>query len=226
MVIFCVLFSLIAVSLTAWAPPSQAASLIEPLSVVGTIEKQGSRLYFLTGNLCARYAISPNTGASELASLRRLSSGDLVTATGELDHNTCIATIESVDYVGLRQLLGLWVSEDGVITVRDFVSLRYYPLQSDHDSAKDKLKSEGRRKTSDFYNLTTETLHVGTPVDYRYSITPSEGDEWVVFLSDNQSTTFATIQLGRNTAIMKIFDSETGVLTRTLRLAKWGELKK
>ncbi len=63
------------------------------------------------------------------------------------------------------------------------------------------------------------------PINYRYSVTPSNGKEWVLFLSNDTGTTFATIAFVKDTATMKIFDSETGNLKKTLRLAKWGNLR-
>ena len=72
----------------------------------------------------------------------------------------------------------------------------------------------------------TQTTRIGlsdVPVTYQYSITPADGKAWVVFLSDSDSknTTFATIQINGTNATLKTFDSDTGSVTRTLRLTKW-----
>lgn len=182
---------------------SSVALSAQPL--VGTIERDGANIYLRVGNKCARYLISSKSeDAAEV--IRKLSSGDTLTATGLLDSETCTAVVESVDYVGLKKMLGYWYSQDGIMTVRDFDSLSFYPIN---------LK--------DFQN--GADYRTADPINYRYSVTPAEGKEWVMFLSDNTSTTFATIRFSKASATMKIYDSETGDIKKVLRLSKWGNLR-
>nr|BFD66698.1 hypothetical protein HAGR004_17200 [Bdellovibrio sp. HAGR004] len=174
-----------------------------PLS--GTIERDITGTYLRADSACVRYLVESESQDTE-ANIRRLSTGDTVTASGVLDPNSCVAYIESVDYVGLKKMLGYWHSSDGLLTVRDFNSLSFYPI-----SVKDFQKGQD--------------YAIIDPITYRYSVTPSTGKDWVVFLSDATSTTFATIRFNKSRATMKIYDSETGNVTRTLHLSKWGELK-
>ncbi|WII70881.1 hypothetical protein QJS83_10455 [Bdellovibrio sp. 22V] len=179
------------------------ASAATPVS--GTVVKDPSGVYLLADNGCYRYLV--DTKSEDAAeSLRKLASGDTITASGLLDKDTCTAVIESIDYVGLKKMLGYWYSQEGVITVRDFKSLNFYPINM-----------------KDFQN--GSAISVVEPVRYTYSITPSGGKEWVLFLSDSTSTTFATIQFNKSNATMKIYDSETGNINKILRLSKWGNLK-
>ncbi|WP_413613398.1 hypothetical protein [Bdellovibrio sp. HCB-110] len=182
---------------------SSVALSVQPIS--GTIERDSTGVYLRSGDRCPRYVVNTKSEDASL-SIRKLSSGDTVTASGLLDVETCTVVIESVDYVGLRKMLGYWYSQDGIITVRDFDSLSFYPIN---------LK--------DFQN--GADYRTADPINYRYSVTPSEGKEWVVFLSDTTSTTFATIQFNKGNATMKIYDSETGDVKKVLRMSKWGNLK-
>lgn len=168
------------------------------------IQLQGN-LFLSLPQKCNRYRLLPKNNEAS-AHLRKLGSGDVITATGLLDHQNCQAFVESVEYVGLRRLLGYWYSKSGIITVRDYSSLSFYPVSKAH------LPGPLAEQTGD-------------PITYRYSVTPSGGKEWVVFLSNAQGTSFATLRFAGRTVTMKIFDPETGDLHQTLRLSKWGELK-
>lgn len=173
--------------------------------ISGTVERDISGTYLRADSACVRYLVISTNSDTEL-SLRKLSTGDTLTASGKLSADNCTASIESIDFVGLKKMLGYWHSSDGLISVQDFTSLSYYPIN---------LK--------DFQN--GRTYAEVQPVNYRYSITPTSGKEWVLFLSDRNSTTFATIRFSKSRATMRIYDSENGNITRTLRLNKWGNLK-
>lgn len=183
---------------------SSGVSAAQP--VTGTVLRESSgTTYLLADQKCKKYILDTKTDDAE-NNVRKLSNGDRITATGLLDSTTCTAVIESIEYVGLKKMLGYWYSNEGIITVRDYSSLSFYPINlKDYHDGKD-------YRTAD-------------PIDYRYSITPSEGREWVVFLSDKNSTLFATIQFIKDTALMRIYDSDNGKIIKTLRLAKWGNLR-
>lgn len=175
------------------------------LPLMGTVERDSTGTYLVTGQTCKRYVVDTKS-EDAFKSVRKLSTGDSVTASGALDNETCTAVIESVDYVGLRKMLGHWYSAEGIMSVRDFNSLSFYPIS---------LK--------DFQN--GSSYRTVDPINYRYSVTPTEGKEWVLFLSDSKSTTFATIQFNKGAATMKIYDSETGRLTKVLHLSKWSNIR-
>lgn len=180
-----------------------AALSARPLS--GTVERDISGTYLRADSACVRYLVISKNSDTEL-SLRKLSTGDTLTASGLLDPDSCTAVVESIDFVGLKKMLGYWHSSDGLISVRDFNSLSFYPISM-----------------KDFQN--GQTYAEIQPVTYRYSMTPTSGKEWVLFLSDSSSTTFATIRFNKSRATMRIYDSETGNITRTMHLSKWGNLK-
>lgn len=171
------------------------------------IETDGQLYLHIPNSECPRYEMVARNDDTT-AHLRKLSVGDLINASGFLDSAQCKSFIESIEYVGLKKLLGYWYSKAGIITVRDFSSLSFYPMNASD------LKDDGN-----------PSQRTGEPITYRYSVTPAEGSEWVVFLSNSKSTSFATIKFTRKNIIMKIYDSENGKILQTLRLSKWGDLK-
>lgn len=176
----------------------------DPIS--GTINRiEHGRVFIKNSGTCPQYLVV-STDAETIRNIRKLSVGDVVTGTGITNSSTCTISVSSIDYVGLRKLLGFWYSAEGILTFNDFSTLRYYPVSI-----------KGGKYVSVRYT---------SPVNYRYSVTLSGGKEWVLFLSDEQSTTFATIQINnRHNATLNIFDSDSGVPTQTLELTKWGTLK-
>lgn len=176
--------------------------------VVGIVERgpYGAFLISKDDVRCAKFLISAKSNeANEI--LRKLTSGDAITASGVIDPDTCTVLIENIDYVGLKRLIGYWHTNDGLISVSDFDSLNFYPI-----------------KLKDLKN--GPLAKVIEPIKYRYSLTPSEGTEWVLFLSDTTSTTFATIRFGKSTATLNIYDSDTGDIKKVLRMTRWSRIGK
>ncbi|WP_291516213.1 hypothetical protein [Bdellovibrio sp. ArHS] len=194
-------FLLFVLSLAA----TSLALAVQPIG--GTVYRDSTGVYLSvnTDQKCKVFTVETKSEDAAM-SVRKLSTGDTLTASGLLDTETCIASIESVDYVGLKKLLGYWYTQEGIITVSDFNSLSFYPINM-----------------KDFQN--GKDLSQIDPITYRYSLTPSDGKEWVLFLSDSTSTLFATIFFNKNNATMRIYDSENGDIVKTLRLSKWGKLK-
>lgn len=176
--------------------------------VVGTLQRGDKGLSLITQSGCQTYSISTKSEDAEF-NLYKLQSGDVITATGLLDEATCEAALESIDFVGLKQLLGYWHSSAGLFSIGSFTSLTFYPNDKTDISTEEE----------------PEFFAPVSPVNFTYSVTPSEGKDWVVFLSDKSSTVFATIRFNKTRATMKFYDSETGKITRTLYLSKWGTLK-
>ena len=169
----------------------------------GTVVRKGQQVY-LQGSGTCDLLLATTRNQDATAALQKLSDGDHVTATGTVDEASCTAAIENIDYVGLRRLLGKWYSKEGLIEVHDFTRMSFYPVRD---------------------SIISANFAAITPVQYKYSVTPSEGKEWVLFLSDRMTTTFATIQFSKELAIMKLFDSDNGKITKVLILNKRGTLK-
>lgn len=170
------------------------------LPVSGTISRAGQSLFLISSDPCNRYELTTRNEPA-MDSLLKLSDGDTITATGTKDPGTCQISVETIDYVGLKRLLGVWYSKEAVVTIRDFNEMSFYPpTVSDMPTGLDSN---------------------ATAVNYKYSLVPSEGKEWVLFLSDTRTTTFATLQFSKGPVIMKIY-SESGAVTKTMVLFRKG----
>lgn len=176
--------------------------------IYGVVTRDTTKLSIVLDNNsdCTNFVISSKSEEASSA-IKKLSHGDSLTATGQLNPSDCTALIESIEYVGLKKMLGKWYSADGIIDVRNYNLLSYYPIPIN------------------IPNTDYVTFNVIKPIEYRYSLTPTDSTEWVLFLSDRTSTTFATIQFGKGNAVMKFYDSETGDITKTLFLSRWRHLK-
>ena len=130
-----------------------------------------------------------------LIQIGRLNSGDFLAASGTLDSEQNIAFVNSIDYVGLKKLLGRWRSSNGQLF--EFASFQ------------------------DLYIY--KSRPVATSV-FRYSAAPSSGDSWTLLLSDSHKkrTLIANVTFGRANASLKLIDSETGAIAETLRLVRQG----
>jgi hypothetical protein len=190
-----------------------AATALCAQPVAGVLAQEGTQLFISGDMFCSRYLVAAKSN-EVLAHIKKLNPGDEITASGDKNFIDCSVVLESIDYVGLRRLLGMWLSNEALIKVKDFSSLSFYPLE--------RSSSLGQHVNN--YGLTS-TSEVATAVDYTYSLTPSEGKEWVLFLSDSTKTLFATISLSKGSAVMKIYDSESGVVLKTLRMTKWGGVR-
>lgn len=181
------------------------SSVASATQITGTLEKEANGRIFLRAEAqqCPRYSIKANSNDAE-GDLTKLQTGDAITASGVLNAFSCSAVIESIDFVGLKKMLGYWHSAEGLYSIPSFNSLVFYPSkpQACLDCG----------------------LQNSNSIEFRYSLTPSEGKDWVLFLSDASSTSFATIRFTRLKAVIRFYDSETGKATRTLTLSKWGNL--
>ncbi|MGZ3768903.1 MAG: hypothetical protein ACXVCP_04090 [Bdellovibrio sp.] len=162
--------------------------------ISGKIEKINFTSFLKVPNsaVCNAYRIEANTEEAA-KSIDKLSKGDALTASGVLDNRSCRVLVDSVDYVGLMDLLGYWYNDEGYVEVHDFNSVSVYSKQ---------LKT------------------LNSPIEYKYSVTPSSGADWVVFLSTAESTIFATVNLKKYSATIKIYDSENGNIVKTINLNK------
>ncbi len=183
-----------------------AASSFAEESLAGFLIKEYGKIYLSSRTTCGRYEVS--TSSAEVTNnLRKLTNGDAVLATANLDLRLCQVHIQSIDYVGLRRLLGIWQSDAGYIDIGNFSSLKIYP----------KFKVEAKFGPLDF--------EVPTPITYQYSVLPSPGKEWVVFLSDSKTTTFATLTLEKSKAVLRTYDPDSGAVTQELHMVRWKSSK-
>lgn len=148
----------------------------------------------------ATYVLLPES-PDVTASLARLNIGDEVYGTGDVDSTARSIQLQTLDYVGLKELLGTWHSQEGMMEVKDFSNLSFRPTKDDTALGVDNSRNN---------------------VNYKYSLSPGNNSEWVVFLSEASKTTLATVELDSSMelATLKIFDSASGNVKSTLHLQK------
>lgn len=175
-------------SVAAWSASIEGTVVRDPKGVFLKVEQSPgdpSSSVIFTLN-------SPST--STLIQIGRLEDGDLVSAGGVLDYTSRVALINSIEYVGLKKLLGRWYTSDRIFEFSSFTDLHLYKPNPP--------------------NVT----------NFRYSTAPSSGNDWTLFLSDtnNKRTVLATIRFSKTAATLKLIDSETGGIAETIRLTRRG----
>ena len=164
----------------------------------GFLFKKGNEFFFNPQNSKLVYEVyALNTDVNE--SLNRLDNGDFISGSGTLDPQCNKINIQSIDYVGLQKLLGPWITGDGTLVFKDFSTMRFTPR---------------------FGELKVDTRLSWYQKEFHYSISPKDSNEWALFMSDDTNTTFATVEFTRKRIIMKIFESESGNIVRTLKLER------
>lgn len=194
-------------------PGSPSLTPSHPIIFSGVYLKKGPEIEIETEVNCPRYKIKVKNHDT-LETLDKVSEGDLITASGFLNKDTCTADLESIDYVGLRKLLGSWTSKSGTFTFHDFNAITFYPSYELMKSL-GFAKKFGRKK---FEKLPDYVILKS--LEYKYSLTPTDGPEWVMFLSNQQSTTFTTLLFDNNSVTMRIYDSENGSINKIIVLTK------
>jgi hypothetical protein len=124
-----------------------------------------------------------------ISSLKKLKDRDYITVFGSKSDSTIL--VESIDFVGLRQLLGLWVSNNTWLNFRDFNNVNVYWQD---------------------VNTTQKVL-------YEYSISPDPGKNWKIFFAGNNEVVIADLELNPSSAKINYFDSK-GVVVKTVELTK------
>lgn len=168
-------------------------------SVTGFLTRSGDKFYLTPSKSSNRYLILPED-LDVVSSLERLNNGDLITGHGSIDTTNKKLRLISVDYVGLRKILGPWVGSEGQLMFKDFSTMKFSPRFSSKSNRENPRKAYQK--------------------EFRYTLSPSEGEEWALFLSDDKSTTFATVAFGKRKITMKIYESESGRIIRTLKLER------
>jgi hypothetical protein len=140
-----------------------------------------------------RFLLITSTEESTQA-VSQLQSADLVYGTGEIAGDTFF--MNSVDVVGLRQLLGKWIS---LHTQLDFLNFNSVTVRQ-------------------HVKLAPQQPILKT---LQYVVTPGpEKFEWRVFFSDDKSVTLASLALSGRIAQFDFYDENTGEVINRIVLKK------
>jgi hypothetical protein len=121
--------------------------------------------------------------------LKKLKDRDFISGVGTKSDTSIL--VESIDFVGLRQLLGLWVSNNAWLNFRDFNSVNVY-WQDQNTTQK---------------------------VVYDYSIAPDPARNWKIFFASSNEVVIADLDLSAATAKINYYDNN-GIIVKTIELTK------
>lgn len=121
---------------------------------------------------------------SVISQLVKLKSGDIFQGNGhvrELESGGRIVMLESIDFVGLKNLLGTWMASNSALV--DFI---------DFDRVQVQMPSGLGLKR---YHLT-------------YSLAPSRESDWMIFLHSSESVILGSLKLNSRTAVIEFIESQ------------------
>ena len=124
------------------------------------------------------------TGASSsvIKSLKRLRSGDFLIGEADVNFDSRVLKLKTLDIVGLSSLIGTWENSSAdLYQFKDFKTLKLY--------------KSGALSTP----VTGQT--------WRYRIAPGDGNAWSIFISRDHQIFFGTLDFKSNGMQMTFFDS-------------------
>ncbi len=134
--------------------------------------------------------------------VKGLEEGDLLSATGELHLASKTAYVETVDFVGLKRILGRWESKDGYrIYFKNFRSAvveQKQPLPWNPNEEK--------------------------TVDLVYAILPLKDSNWSLFMSNRKTVRVGTLSIHESKIAIQLVDQRTGKVTEDISLSPSVEL--
>lgn len=128
------------------------------------------------------------------AQILKLNTNDFISAVGTKKSPNSFV-IESIEYIGLNRFLGLWMSSLGLLQVNDFSHLQIYNSQ----------EKPTRKSSASALN---------------YSITPGQGDSWVLFLSDDNQIYYSDLYMSENKALIRFYNTTTGAIINEVTMNK------
>lgn len=157
----------------------------ERMALDGYVRMTGENIFFVESQSVKVYKLKAYTSSAEEV-LSRLKNFDHITGSARLVDDTLL--LESVEFVGLRRLIGYWQSPKVAVIFENF-----------HDVAFKMPSSKS---------------------EYKYAVSPSEGNSWRVFFSDQSSVTLGSLTVSENKASIELYDPETGETSQQYDLKK------
>jgi hypothetical protein len=116
--------------------------------------------------------------------LNKLDSGDVFQGSGyiqELPNGQQVLLLESIDFVGIRNLLGTWVSNSTLVDFQNFNTVRFQ-IQSDSGA---------------------------TWSEFTYSLGPSESSGWMIFLRGPYSVSLGSIDIKKGSVTIEFISPKS-----------------
>ncbi len=133
------------------------------------------------------------------STVAKLKAGDYLSFEGARSSSIASIRIDSVNFVGLKDLLGVWQGEDKYCyNFTSFTEIKMYHRTKSKCAA----NSRSLRK-------------------YAYTINPSENVNWVLLLTDDKANLAADLTVkSANLVEISLYDSATGLILRIIKLRK------
>lgn len=168
-------------------------------SFSATVTRIGDQLFLSNASNNMVRATSDSEEVNE--TLRRLANGDSIAGSAVFDSSGRWARIETIDFVGLRRLIGLWsaLNTSSLMNFRNHSDLNVVLL----------------RQREDGPGLVTAQRN------FKYTLTPALRDEWVLFLSDTSETQMGLMELKDGQATITLLNPQTGEVSNVLELRRF-----
>jgi len=133
--------------------------------------------------------------------IAKLRLNDFISFDGELQADKNKVIVRSIDYVGIWNLIGLWLGDDQ--SCYEFLSFTELNIFNQSKSGCHPTSAKIQRKS-----LT-------------YTINPSSSSDWFALFSDDTISFGADIFIQSKKHIeITVYDSETGAITKVVKLTK------
>ncbi|MCK6595146.1 MAG: hypothetical protein L6Q37_05255 [Bdellovibrionaceae bacterium] len=174
-------FSMLALSIGAHAFESYS----------GYIQNQGGLKILKKDNL--KFTLTAES-AEIKTQIDKLKTNDFISGIGIANTNQ-VLNVQSIDFIGLGQFVGLWLSPMGLFNVANFTDLQIYVPQKDMSLKNPKA-------------------------NMNYSITPGSGNSWVLFLSDEKQIYYSNLYMNERKAVIRFYSTETGAFLSEISMNK------
>ena len=167
-------------------------------SIQGVIGLRAGQAYIRLTNF--REALQLHGVTRELvADLQRLGDGDFIVGRGQILKDRRVVALESIDTVGLRQILGTWRTENwNVYDFRDFNRLFLYVPRS----------------------ATASSTTLAPTRQLTYTLAPNAREnEWSIFMADKKGVVIGEMHLRNRSMSLTLYDPKTGRVHQQLELA-------
>lgn len=151
------------------------------LAIEGIIMRSGNQqlIYLSDGS---SYPVSGNSHSSRTA-LNRLNNGDYIYGDGRLEYSSGTIVMETVDVVGLNNLLGAWVGSQDT-NIFDFVSFKNLQIYT-------------RKQNQNFSSI---------PQNWHYWVTPGDLGSWSIFISKRDQVLYGSLGFTNNHLRISIYN--------------------
>lgn len=131
--------------------------------------------------------------------LKKLKKNDFISFTGARNSNISSIRVDSVNYVGLGDLLDIWKGDDHYCyAFTSFKEFAVYPAEKSNCVKYPTYSSK-----------------------YAYTINPTEQSNWVILLSGSRSNYLADLTVKTAKSIeISLYDSNTGYILKLIKLRK------